>query len=119
MSAATGGTGNGGAGNDRTAREAIWRRWGGDEWAAYDGLPPRLRARLAAHAYDPWAANAARLWRLLRRRHADPARRERAFLRHLDACEAAERAAFAGAQARAHGGPPLLPHDAARASVLR
>ncbi|GGC67147.1 hypothetical protein GCM10011504_51450 [Siccirubricoccus deserti] len=38
--------------NDRTVREAIWWRFGGDEWAAFDALPPAIRQRIQCHAYD-------------------------------------------------------------------
>ncbi|MFC7540370.1 DUF6525 family protein [Siccirubricoccus deserti] len=33
-------------------REAIWWRFGGDEWAAFDALPPAIRQRIQCHAYD-------------------------------------------------------------------
>jgi hypothetical protein len=31
-------------------REAIWRRFDGDDWAAFDALPPAIRRRLHEHA---------------------------------------------------------------------
>lgn len=98
--------------NDTSPRAAIWRRLPGDEWAAFDALPPAIRRRLAEHAYDPWTVNAHALWRAFRRT-LGPLRAERRLLRWIERCEADERAAFAAR----HGG--ALPHDAARASVLR
>ncbi|WP_245870501.1 DUF6525 family protein [Teichococcus rhizosphaerae] len=103
--------------NDTTAREGRWRRWPGDEWACFDALPPAIRQRMQAHAYDPWAVNALLLWRMFRRQTGSSARAERRLLRHLDQCEALEREAFAAAYRAAHGQP--LPHDAAGASILR
>lgn len=103
--------------NDITAREGRWRRWRGDEWACFDALPPAVRRRMQEHAYDPWAVNAHLLWRMFRRQLGSSARAERRLLRHLDLCEAMERAEFAAAYRRAHGVP--LPHEAAAASVLR
>jgi hypothetical protein len=44
--------------NDITIRERIWRRFNGDDWAAYDPLPP-LSGRLHEHAYDAWAEHPA------------------------------------------------------------
>ncbi|UFN48480.1 DUF6525 family protein [Roseomonas sp. OT10] len=105
------------SGNDTTARDAVWRRWVGDEWAAYDDLPPAVRQRMQDHAYDPWAVNARLLWREFRQRLASSARAERRLLRHLERCEALERAAFDAAHRAAHGTP--LPHVAAGVSVLR
>ncbi|MBE9607050.1 hypothetical protein IAI18_19470 [Acetobacteraceae bacterium H6797] len=105
------------ADNDVTAREGVWFRHEGDDWACYDALPPAIRRRLQAHAYDPWAANAHLLWRDFRRRHASSARAERALLRHFDRCERDERSAFDAAYRAAHGGP--LPHIAAGATVQR
>lgn len=107
-----------GGSNDVTVREAIWRRFAGDEWAAYDALPPTVRRRMQEHAYDAWAVNALVLWKMFRRQTGSGARAERRLLRHLDRCEALERAAFADAFAQAHGGA-RLPHVAAGASVLR
>ena len=104
-------------GNDGTIRSRIWRRFDGDEWAAFDALPPGIRLRLAEHAYEAWAVNAAMLWRHFRRQHADPARAERAMLRYLDHCERLERRAFAAEYNLRHG--TTLPHDAAGVSVLR
>jgi hypothetical protein len=103
--------------NDGTVREAIWRRYAGDEWAAYDALPPAIRRRMQSHAYDPWSVNALMLWRLFHRQTACSRRAERRLLRHLEACEAQERAAFADLYRRTHG--TELPHVAARADVLR
>jgi hypothetical protein len=103
--------------NDNTIREQIWRRHPGDDWAAFDALPPAIRRRLQAHAYDAWAVNALMLWRAFRRKYASSARAERRLLRYLDECEALERQAFAEAHRAGHGLP--LPHVAAGASVLR
>jgi len=103
--------------NDGTVREAIWRRFDGDIWAAYDALPPSVRGRIQCHAYDAWSVNALILWRRFRRQTASSQRAERRLLRHLDECEALEREAFAETYARRHGTP--LPHLAAGASVLR
>lgn len=105
------------AGNDRTAREGAWRRWPGDDWAAFDALPPAVRRRMQGHAYDPWSVNAAMLWRMLRLWLASSARAERRLLRHLDRCEALERQNFDRHRRRRHGAP--LPHVAAGATVLR
>ena len=105
------------AGNDGTGRAAHWRRWPGDDWACFDALPAAVRRRMQQHAYDPWAVNALKLWRLFRRQTGSSARAERRMLRHLDQCEAMERALFAGAYAARHG--QALPHVAAGASVLR
>ena len=46
--------------NDVTAREAMWRRIAGDDWASFDALPPAIRRRLHEHAYDAWSVNALR-----------------------------------------------------------
>ena len=103
--------------NDVTAREAIWRRYPGDEWAAFDALPPVIRRRLHEHAYDAWAVNALMLWRSFRRQLASSVRAERRLLNYLDSCEALERDAFADRYWRRHG--VALPHIAAGASVTR
>ena len=103
--------------NDGTIRHAIWRRYPGDEWAAFDQLPAAIRRRLNEHAYDAWAVNALMLWRHYRRLHRTLDRAERALLRYLDYCERLERRAFAARYVRRYGEP--LPHDAARIPVLR
>ena len=105
------------AGNDNTVRETAWRRWEGDEWACFDALPPAVRRRMQDHAYDAWAVNAHLLWRLWRRRHASSERAERLLLRHLDRCEALERADFDAAHRQRHG--TALPHVLAGVPVLR
>jgi hypothetical protein len=105
------------AGNDVTARPDIWRRYAGDDWAAFDSLPPAIRRRMHEHAYDAWAVNALMLWRRFRRQLASSARGQRRLLNHLDDCETLEREAFADAYARQWGG--TLPHLGAGASVLR
>jgi hypothetical protein len=104
-------------GNDITLRQDHWRRWPGDEWDCFDALPPAVRQRLQQHAYDPWAVNALKLWQLFRRQTGSSQRAERRLLRHLEACEAQERALFAQGYAAKHGQP--LPHEAAAATVLR
>lgn len=103
--------------NDVTAREAMWRRFDGDDWASFDQLPTAIRRRLHEHAYDAWAVNALMLWRRFRRTRASSAQAERALLRYLDECEVLERTAFAASYSRAHG--MLLPHIAAGATVMR
>lgn len=103
--------------NDGTIRDAIWRRYAGDDWAAFDQLPPAIRRRLAEHAYDAWSVNTLILWRHYRRLHPTAERAQRALLRYLDFCERLERRAFAEAYARQHGA--TLPHVAANIPVLR
>ena len=103
--------------NDGTIRGAIWRRYDGDDWAAYDKLPPAIQRRLHEHAYDAWSVNALMLWRHYRRLHATAERAQRALLRYLDHCERLERRAFAADYARRHG--ESLPHEAAGVAVLR
>jgi hypothetical protein len=103
--------------NDGTVREAIWRRFPGEEWAAYDALPVGVRRRIQENAYDPWSVNALILWRAFRRETGSSARAERRLLRYLDECEALERTAFADAFVRAYG--TRLPHNAAQVGVLR
>lgn len=105
------------SGNDVTFRQDHWRRWPGEEWACFDALPPAVRQRLQQHAYDPWAVNALKLWRLFKRQTGSSQRAERRLLRYLDICEARERALFADAYIDQHRQP--LPHVAARATVLR
>lgn len=103
--------------NDITEREGAWRRLPGDGWAAFDALPPSIRRRIQEHAYDAWTVNALALWRCFLRQTGSRARAERRLLRHIDKCEALERAQFDAAHRRAFNAP--LPHEAARASVLR
>ena len=67
--------------------------------------------------YPGGADNPDELWRLLRRRHASSARAERVLLRHLDRCEALERAGFDEAHRGAFGVP--TPHTLAGVPVLR
>lgn len=98
--------------NDQTRREEIWRRFDGDDWAAFDQLPTAVRRRLMEHAYDAWSVNVLMLWRHYKRVHGPGNRAERALLRYLDYCERLERDAFAERH-------ETLPHIAARASVLR
>ncbi|WP_424812234.1 DUF6525 family protein [Roseococcus sp. YIM B11640] len=103
--------------NAVTAREGRWRRWTGDDWAAFDALPPAIRQRIQEHAYDVWSVNAMIAWRAFRRQTGSSMRAERRLMRWLDECEALERRAFAQDYRRRHRLP--LPHDAARATVLR
>lgn len=103
--------------NDVTERPRIWRRFGGDDWAAFDALPPEARRHLHEHAYDAWAVNAQILWKIFRRQTASSARGVKRLLNHLHTCERLELEAFAAAYSRQCGG--TLPHVAARASTLR
>ena len=103
--------------NDGTIREEIWRRYSGDDWAAFDQLPPAIRRRLAEYAYDAWSVNTLILWRRYRRLHGTAEKAERVLLRYLDFCERLERRAFAEVYARDHGA--TLPHIAADVPVLR
>nr|WP_310889112.1 DUF6525 family protein [Gluconacetobacter dulcium] len=105
------------AGNERTVRHEMWRRYDGDDWEAFDVLPPAIRQRVAEHAYDAWSVNVMVLWRHYRRLHGRTPRAERALIRYLDYCERLERAAFAARYAQAYGA--ALPHDAAGATILR
>jgi hypothetical protein len=103
--------------NDVTIRPEIWRRFDGDEWAAFDALPPRVRARLQEHAYDAWSVNALMLWKSFRRKHASSARGEITLLRYIGQCEALERQGYDAKHRKEHGTP--LPHVAAGATVMR
>ncbi len=103
--------------NDGTVREAIWRRYEGDDWAAFDKLPAAIRGRLREHAYDAWSVNALMLWRHYRLIHPTPERAERALLRYFDHCERLERRAFSADFSRKYGA--VLPHEAAQVPVLR
>ena len=103
--------------NDVTLRADAWRRHAGDDWAAFDQLPAVIRRRLSEHAYDAWSVNALILWQRYRRLHPTTERAQRALLRYLDHCERLERRLFAGDYTRRHG--HVLPHEAARADVLR
>ncbi len=104
-------------GNDHSPRHALWRRYSGDDWAAFDALPAAIRQRLHDHAYDAWTVNTLMLWRAFRRKRDSAARAQGALLRYLDLCEQWEREAFAAAYRRAHG--TVLPHLGAGASVQR
>ncbi len=104
-------------GNDHSPRHALWRRYPGDDWAAFDALPAAVRQRLHEHAYDAWAVNALMLWRSFRRKRDTAERAQRALLRYLDLCEQWERAAFAASYRQACG--TVLPHVAAGATVQR
>ncbi len=103
--------------NDVTARETMWRRYGGDDWAAFDALPPGVRRRMHEHAYDAWAVNALMLWKSFRRKRACSIRGERALLNYLDRYEAMELAGYDAVHFKTYGSH--LPHVAAGATVLR
>jgi len=102
--------------NDTTERPHLWRRYPGDDWAAFDALPPAIRRRIAEQAYDVWSVNALKLWRRLRQRSGS-ARAERSMLRHIDLWERLEADDFAAAHQARWGAS--LPHAAAAVSVLR
>lgn len=106
-----------GISNERTLRHEMWKRYAGNDWTAFDLLPPRIRRRLTDHAYDAWSVNVLMLWKHYRRVHGPTVRAERALIRYLDYCERLERQAFAARYAVSHGAP--LPHDAAAGSILR
>ena len=106
-----------GDGNDATVRHQIWRRFEGDDWAAYEALPASIRRRLREHAYDAWSVNALMLWQRYRRLHPTAERAERALLRYLDFCERLERRAYARIFSRRYGMP--LPQAAARGPARR
>lgn len=95
----------------------MWRRWPGDEWAAFDALPAAVRRRIQEHAYDAWSVNALILWRKFRQQTANSARAERRLLRYLDECEALELIAFDAAYRKTYR--IQLPHVAAGVAVLR
>ena len=105
------------AGNDGTSRETIWRRFDGDDWAAFDRLPPVIRRRIWEQSYDVWSVNALMLWKHYRLHHPTVERAERALVRYLDHCERLERRAYASTWEARHG--TKLPHDEAGVSVLR
>ncbi|MCX2561985.1 DUF6525 family protein [Acetobacter farinalis] len=103
--------------NERTLRHEIWRRYTGDDWQAFDKLPPLVRQRVAEHAYDAWSVNVLMLWNHYRRVYGNTLRGQRALIRYLDYCERLERQAFAADYTSHYG--TALPHDAASASILR
>jgi hypothetical protein len=111
--------------NDGTIRDAIWRRYIGDDWAAFDQLPAAIRRRLAEHAYDAWSVNALILWRNYRRLHPTAERAQRALLRYLDFPERLERRAFADRYAQQHAesqpraGPDRAAHRRRRERCYR
>ncbi|MBO1325251.1 hypothetical protein K2X14_08010 [Acetobacter sp. TBRC 12305] len=105
------------ADNERTLRNEMWRRYAGDDWAAFDTLPGTIRKRVAVHAYDAWSVNVMMLWQHYKRLYGRTARAERALIRYLDYCERLEREAFASRYSEVYG--IALPHDAARVTVLR
>lgn len=103
--------------NERTPRAEIWKRYDGDDWAAFEQLPAAIRLRLHEHAYDAWSVNALILWRHYKRIYGATPRAERALIRYLDYCERLERGEFATRYAARYGTD--LPHDAAQSSILR
>ncbi|MFT9448880.1 DUF6525 family protein [Gluconobacter japonicus] len=103
--------------NDRTVRHEIWQRFEGNDWEAFDQLPPSIRKRLNEHVYDAWSVNALMLWKHYKRIYGRTARAERALIKYLDYCERLERKAFSERYTAQCG--TLYPHDAARATVLR
>ncbi|MFT9295917.1 MAG: DUF6525 family protein [Acetobacter orientalis] len=103
--------------NERTPRHEIWHRYEGNEWAAFDQLPPSIRQRLHEHSYDAWSVNALKLWHHYKRIYGATQRAERALIRYLDYCERLEREAFAARYTALYGA--TLPHDAAMGTVLR
>ncbi|MCE0745287.1 DUF6525 family protein [Acetobacter sicerae] len=105
------------ANNERTFRHEMWRRYDGDDWAAFDALPASIRKRVTEHAYDAWSVNVMILWRHYKGIYGRTARAERALLRYLDYCERLEREAFAARYGETYG--MTLPHDAADVTVLR
>ncbi|WKC16556.1 DUF6525 family protein [Acetobacter pasteurianus] len=105
------------ADNERTLRHEMWRRYAGDDWAAFDALPATIRERVAAHAYDAWSVNVMMLWQHYKRLYGRTMRAERALIRYLDYCERLEREAFSSRYSDVYGMD--LPHDAACATVLR
>lgn len=105
------------ADNERTLRHEMWRRYTGDDWAAFDALPTTIRERVAAHAYDAWSVNVMMLWQHYKRLYGRTMRAERALIRYLDYCERLEREAFSSRYNDVYGMD--LPHDAACATVLR
>ncbi|MBY4639895.1 DUF6525 family protein [Gluconacetobacter entanii] len=105
------------ADNERTLRHEMWRRYAGNDWAAFDALPPAIRQRVTAHAYDAWSVNVMMLWQHYKRLYGRTMRAERALIRYLDYCERLEREAFASRYSAAYG--TVLPHDATCVSVLR
>ncbi|GAN68769.1 DUF6525 family protein [Acetobacter orleanensis] len=103
--------------NERTLRHEMWRRYNGDDWQAFDQLPPLVRQRVATHAYDAWSVNVLILWKHYKRTYGNTLRGQRALIRYLDYCERLERDAFAEHYTHQYG--TMLPHDAACVSVLR
>lgn len=103
--------------NDVTAREKMWRRHEGDDWAAFDALPPGVRRRMHEHAYDAWAVNALMLWKHFRRKRACSVHGERALLNCLNQCEALELAGYDALHFKTYG--MHLAHLSANATVLR
>jgi hypothetical protein len=85
--------------NEVTERPRICRRFDGDDWQAFDALPPAMRRRMHEHAHDAWTVNALILWRRFRRQTASSERGLRRLLNHLNDCEALECPAFADAHA--------------------
>ncbi|GAN70125.1 DUF6525 family protein [Acetobacter syzygii] len=103
--------------NERTLRHEVWRRYDGNDWNAFDSLPPSIRQRVAQHSYDAWSVNVLMLWRHYKRSYGRTARAEKALIRYLDYCERLERDVFATRYVEQYGMP--LPHLAAEGTVQR
>ncbi|MGG6430172.1 DUF6525 family protein [Acetobacter ghanensis] len=103
--------------NERTLRHEVWRRYDGNDWQAFDALPPSIKQRVAQHSYDAWSVNVLMLWRHYKRLYGRTLRAEKALTRYLDYCERLERDVFAARYAEQYG--MLLPHLAAEGTVQR
>lgn len=103
--------------NERTLRHEVWRRYDGNDWQAFDALPPRIRQRVSQHSYDAWSVNVLMLWRHYKRSYGRTVRAEKALIRYLDYCERLERDVFAARYAEHYG--MELPHLAAQGTVQR
>ncbi len=103
--------------NERTLRHEVWRRYDGDDWQAFDALPPGIRRRVSLHGYNAWSVNVLMLWRHYKRTYGRTARAEKALVRYLDYCERLECNVFATRYGEQYGMP--LPHMAAQGTVQR
>lgn len=103
--------------NERTLRHEVWRRYDGNDWQAFDALPPGIRQRVTQHSYDAWSVNVLMLWQHYKRTYGRTLRAEKALIRYLDYCERLERDVFATRYGEQYGMP--LPHVAAGGTVQR
>ncbi|MFT8549872.1 DUF6525 family protein [Acetobacter okinawensis] len=103
--------------NERTLRHEVWRRYDGNDWQAFDALPPSIRLRVSQHSYDAWSVNVLMLWRHYKRSYGRTVRAEKALIRYLDYCERLERDVFAAHYGERYG--MELPHLAAQGTVQR